>query len=98
MVIIPDEKGNPDILVNKKTGAVCKIEPSEYKDIIKTTGIDSKSLYSIPMQVMVHLEFDESNNEDAIRYKNFDTVNDLESFLRRFQNKSSKLSLFWNAA
>ena len=58
MVIIPDEKGNPDILVNKKTGAVCKIEPSEYKDIIKTTGIDSKSLYSIPMQVMVHLEFD----------------------------------------
>ena len=98
MVIIPDEKGNPDILVNKKTGAVCKIEPSEYKDIIKTTGIDSKSLYSIPMQVMVHLEFDESKNEDAIRYKNFDTVNDLESFLRRFPNKSSKLSLFWNAA
>lgn len=98
MVIIPDEKGNPDILVNKKTGAVCKIEPSECKDIIKTASIDSKRLYSIPMQVTAHLEFDESDNKNTIRYKNFDTVNDLEAFLMRFQNKSPKLSLFWNAA
>ncbi len=98
MVIIPDKKGNPDILVNKKTGAVCKIEPSEYNDIIKTTSIDSRRLYSIPMQVISHLEFDESDNEDTIRCKNFDTVNDLEGFLKRFPNKASKLSLFWNAA
>ena len=47
MIIIPDEKtGKPQILVNKRTGAVSKIEPTDNHSIIKTTSIGTKPLYS----------------------------------------------------
>ena len=97
MIIIPDEKtGRPDLLVNKKTGTVSKIKPSENKDIIKTTSVGSKPLYSMPIEVTNHLELDDSN--DAIRYKNFDHMQNLEKFLETFpEEKPVKLSLFWNA-
>lgn len=98
MIIIPDENtGKPDLLVNKKTGAVSKIKPSENKNIIKTTSVDSKQLYSMPIEVTDHLEFDDSN--DIIRYKNFDHIQNLEKFLKAFpEEKPVKLSLFWNTA
>jgi len=99
MIIIPDEKtGKPHLLVNKKTGAVSKIEKSENKDIIKTTSVGSKQLYSIPIEVTNHLEFDGSDN-NTISHKNFDCIQNLEKFLKTFpKDKSVKLSLFWNVA
>jgi len=98
MIIIPDEKtGKPDLLVNKKTGAVSKIEPSENKDIIKTASVGSKQLYSIPIDVASHLELDDSNN--ITRHKNFDHIPNLEKFLKTFPKDGPvKLSLFWSVA
>ncbi len=111
MIIIPNEKtGKPSMLVNKRTGAVSKIEKSDRKDIIKTTSVGTKSLYSVPIEVTSHLNFDsnddgEINDNDTelnfkIRYRNFDSVLDLEKFLKMFPKDKPviKLSLFWNAA
>lgn len=99
MIIIPDEKtGKPQLLVNKKTGAVSKIEPSENKDIIKTTSVGSKQLYSIPIEVTNHLEFDGSSN-NTIRHKNFDHIQNLEKFLKTLpKDEPIKLALFWSVA
>jgi len=98
MIIIPDEKtGKPDLLVNKKTGAVSKIRPSENKDIIKTVSVGSKLLYSIPIDVARHLELDGSNS--ITRHKNFDCMPNLEKFLKTFpKDDPVKLSLFWSVA
>ena len=92
MVIIPDEKtGKPQILVNKRTGAVSKIEPSDNHSIIKTASIGTKSLYSIPLDVAKHLEFDKSQ----IKHKNFESSRQLIDTLGMFP-KDAKLSVFWS--
>ena len=92
MIIIPDEKtGKPQILVNKRTGAVSKIEPSDNHSIIKTASIGTKSLYSIPLGVTKHLEFDKSQ----IKHKNFESPRQLIDALKTFP-KDVKLSVFWN--
>lgn len=81
MIIISDEKtGKPSVLVNKKTGAVSKIEKSDQKDIIKTSSVGTKSLYSVPLDVTRHLQFDESQ----IKHKNFDTPEQLVAALKMF--------------
>ncbi len=102
MIIIPDEKtGRPDLLVNKRTGAVSKIERSDQKDIIKTTSVGTKSLYSVPIEMTNHLGFDadDKNDTQSIRHKNFASIQDLEKFLKMFpKDKPVKLSLFWNAS
>jgi len=95
MIIIPDEKtGKPQMLVNKRTGAVSKIVPTDNHSIIKTTQIGTKSLYSVPLDVIKHLGFDE---EQQIRHKNFDTSKQLIAALKMFP-KDIKLSVFWNVA
>ena len=92
MIIIPDEKtGKPQILVNKRTGAVSKIEPSDNHSIIKTSSVGTKSLYSIPFDVTIHLEFDKSQ----IKHKNFESPGQLIDALGMFP-QGSKLSLFWS--
>ncbi|WP_316506123.1 hypothetical protein [Nitrosopumilus sp.] len=92
MIIIPDEKtGKPSILVNKKTGAISRIEKSDHKDIIKTSSVGTKSLYSVPLDVTKHLQFDESQ----IKHKNFDSPKQLIDTLKMFP-KDTKLSVFWN--
>jgi len=92
MIIIPDEKtGKPQILVNKKTGAVSKIEPSDNHSIIKTASVGTKSLYSIPLDVTKHLKFDESQ----IKHKNFESPGKLIDTLGMFP-KDAKLSIFWS--
>ena len=92
MIIIPDEKtGKPQILVNKRTGAVSKIEPSDNHSIIKTASIGTKSLYSIPLDVTKHLEFDKSQ----IKHKNFESPRQLIDALKTFP-KDVKLSVFWS--
>jgi len=93
MIIIPDEKtGKPKILVNKRTGAVSKIEPSDNHSIIKTASVGTKSLYSIPLDVTKHLEFDESQ----VRHKNFESSRQLIDTLSGMFPKDAKLSVFWS--
>jgi len=92
MIIIPDEKtGKPQILVNKRTGAVSKVEPTDNHSIIKTSSVGTKSLYSIPLDVIRHLDFDKSQ----IKHKNFESSGHLIDALGMFP-KNSKLSLFWS--
>ena len=94
MIIIPDEKtGKPQILVNKRTGGVSKIEPTDNNSIIKTSSVGTKSLYSIPLDVTRHLEFDKSQ----IKHKNFESSGQLIDALGMFP-KNSKLSVFWSVA
>jgi len=94
MIIIPDEKtGKPQILVNKRTGGVSKIEPSDNNSIIKTTSVGTKSLYSIPLDVTRHLDFDKSQ----IKHKNFESPKQLINTLGMFPN-DAKLSVFWSVA
>jgi len=94
MIIIPDEKtGKPQILVNKRTGAVSKIEPSDNHSIIKTASVGTKSLYSIPLDVTKHLKFDEYQ----IKHKNFESPRLLIDALVMFP-KDAKLSVFWGVA
>ena len=94
MIIIIDENtGKPQMLVNKRTGAVSKIIPTDNHSIIKTVSVGTKPLYSIPMDVTKHLQFDESQ----IRHKNFDTPKQLIDTLETFP-KDAPLSVFWSAA
>jgi len=94
MIIIPDEKtGKPQILVNKRTGGVSKIEPTDNNSIIKTSSVGTKSLYSIPLDVTRHLDFDKSQ----IKHKNFESSGELIDALGMF-TKDSKLSVFWSVA
>jgi len=94
MIIIPDEKtGKPQILVNKRTGGVSKIEPTDNNSIIKTSSVGTKSLYSIPLDVTRHLDFDKSQ----IKHKNFESSRQLIDALGMFP-KNSKLSVFWSVA
>ena len=105
-IILDPESNKPLMLFNKKTGAVSQIEKSENKDIIKTTSVPTKPLYSIPLDVTKHLEIDENNDDDEspnkhVRHKSFDSIPDLKQFLiKEFpKNKTkTKLSLFWSSA
>ena len=94
MIIIPDEKtGKPQILVNKRTGAVSKIESSDNHNIIKTASVGTKPLYSIPLDVIKHLKFDKSQ----IRHKNLESPRQLIDALKTFP-KDARLSVFWSVA
>ena len=93
MIIIPDEKtGKPSMLVNKRTGAVARIEPSDHKEIIKTVSVGTKTLYSIPLEVQSHLKLGDGTQ---VMHKNFDTIPQLAKALQSF-SKDAKLSLFWS--
>lgn len=101
MIIIPDQKiGKPAMLVNKRTGAVSQIEKSDNQSIIKATSVGTKSLYSIPLDVVRHLEFDDEEYDNTIRHRNFENVGDLQKFLKMFPTYDgpSKLTLFWSSA
>ena len=94
MIIIPDEEtGKPKILVNKRTGAVSKIEPTDNNSIIKTVSVGTKSLYSIPLDVTKHLKFD----KNQVKHKSFESPRHLMEALGMFP-KDAKLSVFWSAA
>jgi len=93
MLVIPDEKGNPEILVDKKTGTVSKIDTSANKKIIKTCHIPSKKLYSIPLDVVNFLEM-----EDQIRHKNITGVDCLKAFVDSQKDATRRYTVFWNAS
>ena len=93
MIIIPDEKtGKPHLLVNRRTGAVSKIIPTDNHSIIRTASVGTKSLYSIPLDVAKHLKFDECK----IKHKNFESSRQLIDILSEMLPKNAKLSVFWS--
>ena len=92
MIIITHEKtGKPQILVNKRTGAVSKIIPTDNHSIIKTASVGTKPLYSIPLDVIKHLKFDKSQ----IKHKNLESPRHLIDTLETFPN-DARLSVFWS--
>ena len=94
MIIITHEKtGKPQILVNKRTGAVSKIVPTDNHTIIKTESVGTKPLYSIPLDVTKHLEFDKSQ----VKHRNFESSGQLAGTLDSLP-KNAKLSVFWSVA
>ena len=100
MIIIPNENtGNPTLLVNKKTGAVAKIE-NNHDDIIKTVSVNSKMLCFMPTDVSSHLGLDGEKTKDnscVVKHKNFNSAYDLEKFLKFQDMTNAKLALFWSA-
>jgi len=111
MVIIPDARGHPDLLVDKKSGAVTRLDTKANKEIIKSEQIPSKRLYSIPMDVVRFLGMDEdiygtgnnnsssnsSNSTSAIRHKNISGANGLKSFIQSQKDQTQRYTIFWNA-
>jgi len=93
ILVIPDEKGNPDILVDKKTGTVSKIDTSSNKKIIKTSHIPSKKLYSIPFDVVNFLEM-----EGQIRHKNITGTDNLKLFTDSQKDSTQRYTIFWNVS
>ena len=91
ILVIPDEKGNPDILVDKKTGTVSKIDTSANKKIIKTNHIPSKKLYSIPLDVVDFLEM-----EGQIHHKNITGISNLKAFADSQKDSTQRYTIFWN--
>ena len=93
IIIIHEKTGKPQILVNKRTGAVSKIVPTDNHTIIKTDSVGTKPLYSIPLDVTKHLKFDKSQ----INHRNFESSRQLAGTLDSFP-KDVKLSVFWSVA
>ena len=94
MIVIPDQNGEPEMLIDKKNGTVSKIDHSANKNIIKTNPIPSKRLYSIPLDVVKFLKVEE--NDCLIRHKNVSGIEALESFVRSQKDRTMKFSVFWN--
>ena len=94
MIVIPDQNGEPEMLVDKKNGTVSKIENTANKNIIKTNPIRSKRLYSVPLDVVKFLKIEE--NDCVIRHKNISGTDALESFVKSQNDKTLRFSIFWN--
>ena len=102
IVVIPDEMGQPDYLVDKKNGTVTKVDSKATKGIIKTEQVPSKRLYSIPMDVSKFLgmgngDGDSSNSSiSTIRHKNISGIDSLKSFVESQKDPTQRYSIFWN--
>ena len=94
IIVIPDQNGEPEMLVDKKNGTVSKIENTANKNIIKTNPIPSKRLYSVPLDVVKFLKIEE--NDCIIRHKNISGTDALESFVKSQNDKTLRFSIFWN--
>ncbi|MDH3764187.1 MAG: hypothetical protein OER82_00050 [Nitrosopumilus sp.] len=104
MLVIPDENGQPDILVDKKSGAVTRLDTKASKGIIKSEQIPSKRLYSIPLDVAKFLgmgDHDDSSSSSsttsAIRHKNISGTEALKSFVESQKDQTQRYTIFWNA-
>ena len=109
MVVIPDEKGKPDLLVDKKNGAVTRLDAKATKGIIKTEQVTSKRLYSIPLDVTKFLGMGDDNGDNnngnagssnisAIRHKNISGIEALKSFVQSQQDQTQRYTVFWNTS
>ena len=101
MLVIPDEKGQPDILVDKKSGTVTRLDTKASKGIIKSEQIPSKRLYSIPLDVARFLGMGDhdgsSSSISAIRHKNISGTDSLKSFVESQKDQTQRYTIFWNA-
>ena len=100
MVVILDERGQPDLLIDKKSGAVTRLDAKATKGIIKTEQIPSKRLYSIPLDVAKFLGMDDDNDSNsisAIRHKNISGTDDLKLFVESQKDQTQRYTIFWNA-
>ena len=105
MVVIPDERGQPDLLVDKKNGAVTRLDAKAAKGIIKTEQVPSKRLYSIPLDVTKFLGMGDNcdsgnagSSISAIRHKNISGIDNLKSFVQSQQDQTQRYTVFWNAS
>ena len=102
MVVIPDEKGQPEYLVDKKNGAVTKVDAKATKEIIKTEQVPSKRLYSIPMDVSKFLGMGNGDGDSrnssisTIRHKNISGIDSLKSFVESQKDQTQRYTIFWN--
>ena len=97
MIVIPDQKGEPDILVDKRNGTVSKVDHTTNRNIIKTSPIASKRLYSIPLDVVKFLKIQKEDDANCvIRHKNISGIDALESFAKSQKDKTLRFSIFWN--
>ena len=103
MVVIPDEKGQPEYLVDKKNGAVIKVDIKATKGIIKTEQVPSKRLYSIPLDVSKFLGMGNgdgnstnSSSTSTIRHKNISGIDSLKSFADSQKDQTQRFTIFWN--
>ena len=94
MIVIPDQKGEPEMLVDKKNGTVCKVDHTTNKSIIRTSPIPSKRLYSMPLDVVKFLEIQE--DDCIIKHKNISGIEALKSFVKSQDDKTLRFSVFWN--
>jgi len=103
MVVIPDERGQPDLLVDKKSGTVTRLDAKANKEIIKTEQIPSKKIYSIPLDVAKFLGMDDydgdtgSSSISAIHHKNISGTEALKSFMESQKDQTQRYAIFWNA-
>ena len=109
MLVIPDERGQPNYLVDKKNDAVTKVDTKSTKGIIKTEQMSSKKLYSIPLDVVKFLRMDENHGDDGsnnngknnnristIRHKNILGTDSLKSFVESQKDQTQRYTIFWN--
>ncbi len=112
MLVIPDERGQPNYLVDKKNGAVTKVDTKSTKGIIKTEQITSKKLYSIPLDVTKFLRMSENDGDDegssdsngknnnnrlsTIRHRNISGTDSLKSFIASQKDQTQRYTIFWN--
>ena len=109
MLVITDEQGRPNYLVDKKNGAVTKVDTKTTKGIIKTEQVPSKKLYSIPIDVVKFLRMGENNDGGGdscsinnnriltIRHKNISGTDSLKSFIESQKDQTQRYTIFWNA-
>ncbi|MDH3339987.1 MAG: hypothetical protein OEL84_01735 [Nitrosopumilus sp.] len=109
MLVIPDERGQPNYLVDKKNGAVTKVDSKSTKGIIKTEQMPSKKLYSIPLDVAKFLGIGENDGDEGsnnngknnnrlstIRHKNISGSDSLKSFVESQKDQTQRYTIFWN--
>jgi len=109
MLVIPDERGQPNYLVDKKNGAVTKVDSKSTRGIIKTEQMPSKRLYSIPLDVAKFLRMGENDGDEGsnsngknnnristIRHKNISGIDSLKSFIASQKDQTQRYTIFWN--
>ncbi|WP_420544470.1 hypothetical protein [Nitrosopumilus sp.] len=102
MLVIPDERGQPNYLVDKKNGAVTKVDSKSTRGIIKTEQMPSKRLYSIPLDVTKFLGMGNGDGDgrnssiSAIRHKNISGTDNLKSFAESQKDQTQRYTIFWN--
>lgn len=90
-IVIMDDEDEPDMLVNKKTNVVTKLDDVGDYNVYKVHGTYGKQTYLIPADHDKHLVLDTR----TLQGRTFDTVADLIKFAKGIKGDDVKLSLLW---